>query len=114
MISSYLIVSNFLVYKSNEELVEELIENVIEVNTSENVNADSDKNINWSKLKSINEDIIGWIEIEGTKVNYPILKDCDSNLHYLRHSYNKEYNINGSIFTTNEKSKCIFKIYYRC
>lgn len=103
VISSYLIVSNFLAYKSNEKSVEELIENVIEVNTSQNVNVDSDKNINWCKLKSINADIIGWIEIEGTKVNYPILKDCNSNLYYLRHSYNKEYNINGSIFTTNEK-----------
>ena len=58
--------------------------------------------IDWQKLKSINRDIIGWIKIENTNINYPILQDNDE-LKYLRHSFNKEYNKNGSIFTLNNR-----------
>ncbi|MBP3254977.1 MAG: class B sortase [Clostridia bacterium] len=49
-------------------------------------------------LKNINKDIIGWIEIEDTNINYPILKD-DSNLKYLKHSYDDSFSTSGSIFT---------------
>ena len=54
--------------------------------------------IDWNKLLEINEDIVGWIKIENTNINYPILQDND-NLKYLKHSYNGSYNSNGSIFT---------------
>ena len=52
--------------------------------------------INWENLKKKNPDIVGWIKIDGTKIDYPILKD--ENTFYLNHSYNKTYNANGSIF----------------
>ena len=47
------------------------------------------------------KDIVAWIEIENTPVNYPILKD-NNNLYYLKHNFNKKYNSNGSIFTLNK------------
>ena len=49
-------------------------------------------------MGNINQDVIGWIEIENTNINYPILKDNDS-LYYLKHTFEKKYNRNGSIFT---------------
>jgi len=63
-----------------------------------NVNIEDDENsiINWEELKKKNPDIVGWIKIDGTKIDYPILKD--ENTFYLNHSYNKTYNANGSIF----------------
>lgn len=93
-ISLYFIVKDFSEYKQNDELTEELIENVVETNPTT-----EETTINWQHLKSINNDIIGWIEVQNTKINYPILKD--DNLFYLKHSYDKKYNSNGSIFTTN-------------
>lgn len=93
--ASYFIIRDFLEYKENEQIIEELIEDVIEVNPETD-----ETTIDWNDLKSINEDIIGWIEIEGTKINYPILQD-NSNLYYLKHTYNKKYSSSGSIFTTN-------------
>lgn len=96
IISSYFIFKDFITYKENEQLTEELIEEIIEINPDTEENT-----IDWNNLKSINNDIIGWIEIEGTKINYPILQDS-SKLYYLSHSYNKQYNSSGSIFTTNE------------
>lgn len=94
-ISSYFIIKDYFSYKENEESNNELITDVIEVNPETKENS-----IDWNYLKSVNKDIIGWIEIEGTKINYPILKD--TNLFYLKHSYNKKYNSNGAIFTTND------------
>ena len=36
-------------------------------------------------LKSENSDIIGWIEIENTKINYPVLQSTDDE-YYLTHN----------------------------
>ncbi len=78
--------------KSNANLIEEAVEEIEQSN---------EKIIDWEYLKSINEDIIAWIEIEDTNINYPVLKHND--LFYLKHSYNKKYNNNGSIFTIDDK-----------
>jgi len=78
-------------YNENNELINEVI--------IENSTDDKDK-INWERLHSINKDIIGWIEIKNTNINYPILKD-DGSLKYLKHSFNGKYNKSGSIFTLN-------------
>ncbi len=48
-------------------------------------------------LQKINKDIIGWIEIEGTDINYPVLQGSN-NSYYLYHNYEKKYSVNGAIF----------------
>lgn len=63
---------------------------------------DKENKIDWNYLKNINKDIVGWIEIEGTTISYPILQDS-SNLYYLKHNYLKKYNNNGSIFTLDKQ-----------
>lgn len=97
VISSYcliLIIKDMKEKETNEsDLIE--LENTIIEETEDN------KIIDWNDLKSINEDIVAWIEIENTPVNYPILKD-NNNLYYLKHNFNKKYNNNGSIFTLNK------------
>lgn len=55
------------------------------------------KSVNFEKLKDINEDTVGWIKVNGTKINYPIVK-TDNNNYYLNHSYNKKVNSAGWIF----------------
>lgn len=95
VISLYLFIRDFLEYKESNDTIIELSESVII--------EESDKEkliIDWEKLESINKDIVGWIKIDNTKINYPILKD-DDNLKYLKHSYDGKYNSNGSIFTLN-------------
>lgn len=49
------------------------------------------------KLQEQNEDIVGWIEIVGTNINYPVLQG-DDNTYYMTHDYKKNKNTYGSIF----------------
>lgn len=49
------------------------------------------------ELQKQNKDIIGWIEIKGTKINYPVLQGSD-NEYYMSHNYKKEKSEKGSIF----------------
>lgn len=95
-ICSYFLLKDLQELYKNNETTEKLIEETIEINEET-----KEKYIDWDYLKSINEDIIAWIEIEGTNVNYPILRDKDT--YYLKHSFDKKYNSNGSIFTNNTK-----------
>ena len=69
-----------------------------DTNTIDNSPTISERVLKVKELQKENSDIIGWIEIEDTEINYPILKDND-NLYYLKHNYLKKYNSNGSIFT---------------
>lgn len=93
----YIFVKDYFQCEENNQDIDNLIEDVFieEPKTEET-------KIDWDNLKSINKDIIGWIEIEGTSINYPILKD-DNSLYYLKHNYLKKYNSNGSIFTLDKK-----------
>lgn len=92
---SYLLLKDFFELKENNEATENLIEDSIQIDKET-----QETTIDWNYLKSVNDDIIGWIEIESTNINYPILKD--KNLYYLKHSFDRKYNNNGSIFTTNK------------
>lgn len=51
----------------------------------------------YSKLLDINKDIVGWIKIPGTKIDYPVVQ-ADNNQFYLNHNINKEVSSHGSIF----------------
>lgn len=100
-ISSYILLKEWLETKENNEYTEKIIkEAVITTMDANNQKLEESKIIDWDYLKSVNTDIIGWIEIEETNINYPILQD--NNLYYLNYTYNGKYNKNGSIFTTNE------------
>lgn len=53
------------------------------------------------KMQEINEDIVGWIEIKDTNINYPVLQGED-NEYYLTHNYKKNKSQKGSIFLTKD------------
>lgn len=95
VISSYFIFKEYYEYKKSKKLNNELIEEVFIEDNSNNYCF-----IDWERLNSINKDIIGWITIDGTNINYPILQD-NEDLKYLNKSYDKKYSRSGSIFTLN-------------
>lgn len=54
--------------------------------------------IDFQGLKEINKDIVGWIYVPGTQINYPILQHHSDNVYYLHHSFQREENVLGSIY----------------
>ena len=68
--SIYIIFNDFKEMEENNKDTENLIKDTIIVNEET-----EEKNIDWEYLKSVNQDIIAWIEIPNTIINYPILRD---------------------------------------
>ncbi|NLL92318.1 MAG: class B sortase [Ruminococcaceae bacterium] len=48
-------------------------------------------------LKSLNPDIVGWIEIPGTQIDYPVV-ETDNNYYYMTHDVLGERSRNGAVF----------------
>ena len=65
--------------------------------TAAEIENKTEKMIQLEELQKENSDIVGWLMIPGTKIDYPVLQDTD-NLYYLTHNYKKEDSKNGSIF----------------
>ena len=69
--------------------------------------------VDFSELKKINNDVRGWIQVNGTNINYPFLQAKD-NKYYLKHSFDKSYNSAGWLFLdyrnnyTNNKNTIIY------
>ena len=53
--------------------------------------------IDFEELKIINQDVKGWIQVNGTNINYPFVQVKD-NKYYLTHSFDKSYNDAGWVF----------------
>lgn len=45
----------------------------------------------YKELAENNPDFVGWISIEGTQINYPVMQSKDNPDYYLNHSFEKEY-----------------------
>lgn len=53
--------------------------------------------IDLAALQEVNPDVIGWIEIPGTELSYPLVQRGD-NLYYLNRTWEGKRNPSGSIF----------------
>ena len=55
------------------------------------------KELNLAELRKTNPDVLGWIRIPGTKLDYPLLQ-AEDNQYYLKRTWKGERNNAGSIF----------------
>ena len=53
--------------------------------------------VDFSELLDINSDTVGWIQVNGTNVNYPVVQYSNNDF-YLTHAFNRSYNSAGWIF----------------
>ncbi len=55
------------------------------------------QSVSFSGLKKVNEDVVAWLMVDGTNVNYPIVK-TDNNDYYLNHDIMKNPKASGWTF----------------
>ena len=65
--------------------------------TDNGLNPTTERMLKLRELQKANADIVGWLEIAGTNINYPVLQGEDND-YYLKHNYKHEYISTGSIF----------------
>ena len=53
--------------------------------------------VDFNKLLQKNSDTVGWIEVKGTNINYPIVQTTDNN-YYLHHAFDKSKNDAGWVY----------------
>ena len=88
----------------NKIFTENVVENELitgDALVKEKVIQETERMLKVKELKKENPDIIGWIEIEETNINYPVLQGEDDD-YYLTHNYKREKTKNGAIFLTSK------------
>ena len=88
LFSSYLVVNHFLEIKKNQDYYKEIQELVTDSN---------EEKIDYSPVVTVNEDMVGWIKVPDTNIDYPVVQ-FSNNDYYLNHDFDKEYNYRGAIF----------------
>ena len=104
-ISSYFFIKELVKNKKETDIFEdlqEIVENP-ENTTNENQftdileneegNLSSENTYNLENIAKINSDIIGWIKIDGTNIDYPIMQNGD---YYLHKDIYKNYSSHGT------------------
>ena len=81
--------------KKNKDIMSEIKENVVINNETDSNN--EEYKIDFAKLKQKNSDAIAWIKVNGTDIDFPVVKGTD-NSYYLTHNFDKEKNKAGWIF----------------
>ena len=106
-ISSYFFIKEIAENKKENELFEELQEVVQEEekttaqnqitdnlkNETSNLSSKNVGNYNLECISKINADIIGWLKIDGTNINYPVMQNGDF---YLHRNVYKNYSSSGT------------------
>lgn len=102
-ISSFFIIKEFVENKKETEIYEDLQEIVIEENTdieTRNVDTEIEKSegessnkYNLENIAKINSDVVGWIKIENTNIDYPVMQNGD---YYLHRNIYKNYSSHGT------------------
>ena len=52
----------------------------------------------YAEFHKQNSDFVGWISLEGTSLDYPIMQTIDAPEYYLRRDFNKNYSLAGTPF----------------
>lgn len=61
--------------------------------------------VDFTSLTKRNSDVYAWIKIPNTQIDYPILQSySEDDSFYLTHNIDKNYDINGSIYTEKQNS----------
>ncbi|PIC83980.1 class B sortase [Sporosarcina sp. P1] len=106
--SGYLLVQYLYTYvesasslKETQQMYEKALENTVQVAVTEGVKEDASNDYSmrpqFEELNKVNQDIVGWISVEGTNLHNPILQAEDNDF-YLNRNFTRENSRAGSVF----------------
>lgn len=85
-------------YKNNNENKQIMSEISKCVEIDENTKEKQQKyKVNFEELNQRNSDTVGWLKVENTNIEFPIVK-TNNNSYYLTHNFDKKYNVAGWAF----------------
>lgn len=88
----------YYIYNNNKNKKDSTdILNEVKIDSTQVTEEKSEKMLKLEELQKENNEIIGWLEIEGTNINYPVLQGTDNEF-YMKNNYKKEKSKDGSIF----------------
>lgn len=59
--------------------------------------------VDWASLKAVNQDVVGWVQIPNTVVNFPVYQGADND-EYLHTNAEGSYSLGGQIFLDAENA----------
>ena len=62
----------------------------------------------YKELYEQNKDMVGWLKVDDTAINYPVMFKPGQNNYYIRRGFNKKHSNAGSLFI-DERSKVLKK-----
>ncbi len=106
--ASYMTVKEVREYEEAEQLYEDLQEEFVETNPTEDTEPDETAEqtepievapitVDFTSLLEQNSDIVGWIYCSDTPINYPVVQ-AEDNDRYLRRDLNGKYLVSGTVF----------------
>ena len=70
---------------------------VLQPQSAQAAPADRFPEVDFSALREINPDVVAWLILEGTSINYPVVQGAD-NIFYLNHMFDGTQNSVGTLF----------------
>ena len=91
-VAAYLFFSSQAEYKVGSDEYATLVEESVVQDEATNT-----PTVDFAALTQQNPEIVGWVQIPGTIVNYPVAQHSDNDW-YLEHTFLGQYNLAGSVF----------------
>lgn len=115
--AAYGLADVFIDYYKNRKMlseVQEMYYNVVSAKDTDEERDPGEVRSGFDELLKHNDHVVGWITVDGTQIDYPVLQ-TDNNIDYLTKDYNNRETRAGSIFldyrndiTNNDKNTVIY------
>ena len=80
--------------KDSNNIIEDIQDSI---SIDDNIDTVDKYNVDFDSLKQKNSDTIAWLKVNGTSIEYPIIKTTNNDF-YMTHSFDKSYNSAGWVF----------------
>ena len=88
-------------YRTAQKSYDDIRDTVIVKPVAADDNPSGVKQIDWDSLHAVSQDVIAWIEMEDSSIDYPVVQGTD-NVWYLKHLIDGTYNDAGTVFMDAE------------